>query len=39
MTRIADTGVIWPTAAASLFCLLLDLGLLRYLANLERARP
>jgi hypothetical protein len=33
-----DTGVIWPAAAASLFCLLLNLGLLRYLYYIERIR-
>ena len=33
-----DQSVVWPAALASLFCLLLNLGLLRYLANLERTR-
>ena len=33
-----DTSVIWPAAAASLVCLLLNTGLLRYLYHMERAR-
>jgi hypothetical protein len=33
-----DEGVIWPAAAASLFCLLLNVGLLRYLYYIERIR-
>ena len=33
-----DTGVIWPAAAASLFCLALNAGLLRYLYFIERVR-
>ena len=33
-----DEGVIWPAAAASLFCLLLNAGLLRYLYHIERVR-
>jgi hypothetical protein len=33
-----DDGVIWPAAAASLLCLLLNLGLLRYLYYIERVR-
>jgi hypothetical protein len=33
-----DQSVVWPAALASLFCLLLNLGLLRYLTNLERTR-
>ena len=33
-----DTGVIWPAAAASLFCLALNAGLLRYLYYIERVR-
>lgn len=33
-----DEGVIWPAAAASTVCLLLNLGLLRYLYRIERAR-
>ena len=31
-----DQAVIWPAAAASLFCLALNLGLLRYLYAMER---
>jgi hypothetical protein len=33
-----DEGVIWPAAGASLFCLLLNAGLLRYLYRIERVR-
>ena len=33
-----DDSVIWPAAGASLLCLLLNAGLLRYLRYLERAR-
>jgi len=33
-----DDSVIWPAAGASLGCLLLNLGLLRYLYSLERTR-
>jgi hypothetical protein len=33
-----DEGVIWPAAAASIFCLLLNVGLLRYLDDIERVR-
>jgi hypothetical protein len=33
-----DRSVVWPAALASLFCLLLNLGLLRYLGYLERTR-
>jgi hypothetical protein len=33
-----DEGVIWPAAAVSLGCLLLNLGLLWYLYRMERAR-
>jgi hypothetical protein len=33
-----DEAVIWPAAAASLACFLLNLGLLRYLGRLERTR-
>jgi hypothetical protein len=33
-----DEGVIWPAAAASVFCLLLNGGLLRYLYYIERVR-
>ena len=31
-----DQSVIWPAAAASVVCLLLNLGLLRYLYGIER---
>jgi hypothetical protein len=31
-----DQSVIWPAAAASFLCLLLNLGLLRYLYRMER---
>ena len=34
-----DDAVVWPAAAASFGCFLLNLGLLRYLARLTRARP
>jgi len=33
-----DQAVIWPAAAASIFCLLLNAGLLRYLYYMERVR-
>jgi hypothetical protein len=33
-----DDAVVWPGAAASLACFLLDLGLLRYLYYIERRR-
>ena len=33
-----DDAVIWPAATASLACLLLNAGLLRYLYRLERTR-
>ena len=33
-----DDSVIWTAAGASLFCLLLNLGLLRYLYYIDRAR-
>jgi hypothetical protein len=33
-----DEAVIWPAAAASIFCLSLNLGLLRYLYYIERVR-
>lgn len=33
-----DESVIWPAAGASLLCLLLNVGLLRYLYHLDRAR-
>jgi hypothetical protein len=32
-----DESVIWPAAAASTACLILNLGLLRYLYHMERA--
>jgi hypothetical protein len=31
-----DESVIWPAAVASILCLLLNLGLLRYLYGIER---
>lgn len=31
-----DDAIIWPAAGASVFCFLLNLGLLRYLYHLER---
>jgi hypothetical protein len=34
-----DEGVIWPAAGASTVCLLLNLGLLRYLYQIERPNP
>jgi hypothetical protein len=33
-----DEGVIWPAAGASLACLALNVGLLRYLGRMERTR-
>ena len=33
-----DQSVIWPAAVASLLCLLLNVGLLRYLYQIERTR-
>ena len=33
-----DQSVIWPAAGASLACLLLNLGLLRYLYHLDHVR-
>jgi hypothetical protein len=33
-----DESIVWPAAAASLACLLLNLGLLRYLGKLTRTR-
>jgi hypothetical protein len=32
-----DESVIWPASVASLCCLLLNVGLLRYLSRLERS--
>ena len=34
-----DDGVIWPAAVASTTCLLLNLGLLKYLYQIERPNP
>jgi hypothetical protein len=33
-----DDSIIWPAAVASLVCLLLNAGLLRYLYQIERTR-
>ena len=33
-----DDAVVWPAAAASIVCLLLNLGLLRHLYFIERVR-
>jgi len=33
-----DASVLWAAAGASLFCLLLNAGLLRYLYHLDRVR-
>jgi hypothetical protein len=33
-----DETVIWPAAGASLICLVLNVGLWRYLIRMERAR-
>lgn len=33
-----DRAIVWPALGASLVCLLLNLGLLRYLYRLERVR-
>jgi len=33
-----DQSVVWPAAGASLFCFLLNLGLLRYLYRIDRTR-
>jgi hypothetical protein len=33
-----DESAIWPGAAASVMCLLLNLGLLRYLYHVDRVR-
>jgi hypothetical protein len=33
-----DRAIIWPAAAASTVCLLLNAGLLRYLYHIERTR-
>lgn len=34
-----DDSVVWPAAFASLGCLALNVGLLRYLNRLERGQP
>lgn len=34
-----DDGIVWPAAAASLACLALCAGLLRYLYRLDPRRP
>jgi len=33
-----DDSIIWPAAGASILCLLLNAGLLRYLYHIERTR-
>ena len=33
-----DDSAVWPAAGVSLVCLLLNIGLLRYLSRLERPR-
>lgn len=33
-----DESIVWPAAGASLLCLLLNAGLLRYLYRLDRER-
>lgn len=33
-----DDAVVWPAAVASLLCLALNVGLLRYLGHVERTR-
>ena len=33
-----DDAIVWPAAAASLACLALNAGLLRYLVKLDRSR-
>jgi hypothetical protein len=33
-----DPSVVWPAAGASVACLLLNVGLLRYLYQIERTR-
>jgi hypothetical protein len=33
-----DDSVVWPAAGASVVCLLLNAGLLRYLYHIERTR-
>jgi hypothetical protein len=34
-----DDSVVWPAAGASVCCLLLNVGLLRYLYQLDRVHP
>lgn len=34
-----DMAVVWPAAAVSVVCLLLNVGLLRYLYSIERVQP
>lgn len=34
-----DHSVVWPAALASLVCLALNLGLLRYIYSMERSKP
>jgi hypothetical protein len=34
-----DYGVAWPAGIVSLVCLLLNVGLLRYIYSIERANP
>lgn len=34
-----DTSIVWPAAAASVFCFLLIGGLLSYLFRLDRPKP
>ena len=34
-----DTSIVWPAAGASVCCLLLNVGLLRYLYHLDRPHP
>jgi hypothetical protein len=34
-----DLSVIWPAALASLVCFALNVGLLRYLYQIERSQP
>jgi hypothetical protein len=34
-----DSAVIWPAGAASVVCLLLNLGLLRYLYAMDKTSP
>lgn len=34
-----DESIVWPAAGASVCCLLLNAGLLRYLYHLDRVNP